>query len=212
MPRITAIETQARRPQRRSVFVDGEFLAGVDLEAVAALKLRVGQDVAAADLRRLLEREEEVRARELCLRWLGVASRTRRQLADRLRRKDVSDDVAARVLDRLQASGLIDDAALARDLVRVQVRTGAMGRRRLALELAKRGVSREDADAVLAGEAPTDEAQACRELAERKAGAYRRLERPVARRRLAGFLARRGFDAEDVRAAVDAALPEKEQD
>jgi regulatory protein len=210
MPRITAIETQVRRPRRRSVFVDGEFLAGVDLEAVVALKLSVGQEVATADLRRLLEREEEVKARELCLRWLGVASRTRRHLADRLRRKDVDDGVAVRVLDRLQAAGLIDDAVLARDLVRVQVRNGAMGRRRLASELAKRGVPRADADEVLASEAPADEAQACRELAERKAGAYRRLERPKARQRLAGFLARRGFDAEDVRAAVNAVLPEKE--
>lgn len=208
MPRITAIEVQARHPQRRSVFVDDEFLAGVDVEAVAALRLRVGQEVRPEDLKRLLEREEEVRARELCLRWLEAAPRTRRQLADRLQRREVAGPVAVRVLDRLQDAGLINDQALARDWVRAQARAGGMGRRRLGVELARRGVPRADADAVLDQEAPPDEAAVCRELAERKAGAYLRLERPVARRRLAGFLARRGFDAEAVRAAVDAVLPD----
>jgi regulatory protein len=211
MPRITAIEPQARRPSRRSVFVDGEFFAGVEAETAVTLRLTVGQEVRPADLRALLEREDEVAAREWCLRWLTVAPRTRRQLAERLERRGVDAATAERVLDRLQASGLVDDAVFARDWIKSRARTGAVGRRRLAAELAQRGVPRDLAAAALDQEAAPDEAAACRDLAEQKAPAYRRLPREAARRRLAGFLSRRGFAPDHVLAAVKAALPDEDR-
>jgi regulatory protein len=209
MPRITSLEMQQRRRKRYSLFVDNEFFAGVDQEVVALLKLKPGQDVQPDDLRRVLEQEEEIRARELCLRWLAVAPRTRQQLADRLRRKDVSAEAANNTLDRLQAAGLVNDEAYARDWVKTHTAAGAMGRSRLSAELARRGVPRSAADEVIKGEAPADEAVACAALARRMVARYARLPNSVARRRLAGYLARRGFDAEAVRAAVNAELPEE---
>lgn len=209
MAQITAIDVQRRHKHRRSVFVDGEFFAGVDQEVVALLNLKVGQAVNPEDLRRILEREEDVRARELVLRWLDHSARTRRQLADKLRLKGVDDAAAARVLDRLQAAGVINDEAYARDWVKSRSRTGALGRRRISAELAKRGVDHETAAEAMEQEAPADEAEAAETLAIRKAAAYRNLPRDAARRRLAGFLSRRGFAPEDVYRAVNAALPEK---
>ncbi len=159
----------------------------------------------------MLEREAEDRAREMCLRWLEAAPRTRRQLADRLRQKDVDEAAAGRALDRLQAAGLIDDEAYARNWIRAHAPEGAMGRRRLAAELARRGVPRETADRVLADEAPPDEGRAAETVAARQAVRYRGLPREAARRRLAGFLSRRGFVPEEVFRAVDRVLPRKEE-
>jgi len=212
MSQITAIDIQQRHKARRSIFVDGEFFAGVDQEVVALLNLKPGQAVNPEDLRRILEREEDVRARELVLRWLDFAPRTRRQLADKLRQKGVDDAVAARVLDRLQAAGLINDESYARDWVKSHSRTGALGRRRIGAELARRGVDRDTAAAAMEEEAPADEGEACEDLARRKAAQYRNLPRDAARRRLTGFLSRRGFSGEDVYRAVDKALPRKEQE
>jgi regulatory protein len=210
--RITAIETQRSHKRRSSIFVDGEFFAGVDQEVVALLKLKAGQAVNPADLAKILEREEDVRVRELVLRWLDVAPRTRRQLADRLRLKGVEDAAAGRVLDRLQAAGLINDEAYARLWIKSKTRSGALGRRRIAAELARRGVSRDTAEEALVEEASADESEAVAELARRKAAAYRGLARDVARRRLAGFLSRRGFAPEDIFRAVDAVLPKEDKE
>jgi regulatory protein len=210
VPHITAIEAQKKHKHRSSIFVDGEFFAGVDQEVVALLKLKAGQAVNPADLAKILEREEDVRVRELVLRWLDVAPRTRRQLADRLRLKGVEDTAAGRVLDRLQAAGLINDEAYARQWIKSKTRSGALGRRRIAAELARRGVPRDTAEEALAEEASADESEAVAELARRKAAAYRGLARDAARRRLAGFLSRRGFALEDVLRAVDAVLPRDE--
>jgi regulatory protein len=211
MSLITAIEAQQRHKHRRSIFVDGEFFAGVDQEVVALLSLKTGQTIKPADLKSILEREEEVRARELVLRWLDISARTRRQLADRLRLKGVEDEVAGRVLDRLQAAGVINDDAYAREWIKAKTRGGAMGRRRISAELARRGVDRDTAAGAMADEGSTDETEAVADLARRKAATYRGLDRDVARRRLVGFLSRRGFALEDIFRAVDAALPKNEE-
>jgi len=146
----------------------------------------------------------------LCLRWLAVRSRSRRELARRLRRHGVSPGVADEVLDRLQSVSLVDDDAFSRAYVRSRLQTGGRSRRMMRAELARRGVDPELADTVAAEELPADESASCEELAEKKARSYRGLERAVARRRLAAFLGRRGFSSEDVFRAVDKALPEEE--
>ena len=43
MGRITAIEAQKRRGDRRSIFVDGEFVVGAHEEVVLTLGLSIGQ-------------------------------------------------------------------------------------------------------------------------------------------------------------------------
>ncbi|MEV4259258.1 regulatory protein RecX, partial [Spirillospora sp. NPDC049652] len=54
----------------------------------------------------------------MCLRLLTGSPRTRAQLADALRRKDIPDEVAEHVLGRFTDVGLIDDEAFAQSWVR----------------------------------------------------------------------------------------------
>ncbi|WP_152627463.1 regulatory protein RecX [Streptacidiphilus melanogenes] len=148
------------------------------------------------------------RARDICLRLLTGSARTRKQLADTLRRKEIPDEVAEQVLDRLTEVGLIDDAAYARSWVEQRQRNRGLARRALAGELRAKGV-----DSALVAEAvaevdPDDEEAAARRLVERKLASTRALDRQVRLRRLAGMLARRGYPEglalRVVRAALDA--------
>jgi regulatory protein len=148
------------------------------------------------------------RAQDICLRLLTGSARTRKQLADALRRKEIPDEVAEQVLDRLTEVGLIDDAAYARSWVEQRQRSRGLARRALAGELRAKGV-----DGALVAEAvaevdPEDEEAAARRLVERKLASTRGLDRQVRLRRLAGMLARRGYPEglalRVVRAALDA--------
>ncbi|MGC2008301.1 regulatory protein RecX, partial [Trebonia sp.] len=58
--------------------------------------------------------DPEERARQVCLRLLTLAPRTRAQLADALRKRGIPDETADEVLSRFVDVGLIDDAAFAR--------------------------------------------------------------------------------------------------
>src|SRR5207248_3069772 len=71
-------------------------------------------------------------AREVCLRLLSDRARTRRELAQALRRKGVPDDAANAVLERFDEVGLIDDAAFAGQWVRSRHSHRGLARRAIA--------------------------------------------------------------------------------
>jgi len=85
-------------------------------DARAGGGLVTGSDPAGSGLAGQTERDPEETARQICLRMLATAPKTRAQLAGALRRRGVPDDAATAVLDRFAEVGLIDDAGLA-DLV-----------------------------------------------------------------------------------------------
>ncbi|WP_459643064.1 regulatory protein RecX [Kineococcus sp. NUM-3379] len=147
-------------------------------------------------------------ARAIVLRQLTMAPRSRAQLAEKLATRDVPDDVAARVLDRFEEVGLVDDAAYAEMLVRSRQQTRGLARRALAQDLRRKGVDDDTAREALAGVTSEDEETAARELVARKLRTTRGVD-PVKRaQRLAGMLARKGYGAgvayRVVRDALDA--------
>lgn len=134
-------------------------------------------------------------ARDIVLRKLTAQQRSRSELAKALKERDVPDDAAGQVLDRMEAVGLVDDAAFAESWVQSRQSRRGLSRRALRQELFNKGVDREDIDDALSAVTPEDELAAATALAEKKLRAMPGLERDVTYRRLAGALARRGFSA-----------------
>ncbi|XGP78481.1 regulatory protein RecX [Actinokineospora auranticolor] len=124
---------------------------------------------------------------------LAARDRTRLELAQALRRKEIPDDVAETVLDKFAAAGLIDDAAFAETWVRSRHAHRGLGRRALATELRRKGVDAEvvaEAVAAVDSDAEADRAAA---LVRKKLGTMRNLDDQVKIRRLVAMLARRGY-------------------
>ncbi|HSK58806.1 MAG TPA: regulatory protein RecX [Actinomycetospora sp.] len=134
-------------------------------------------------------------ARTICLTMLTARARSRAELSDALARKGVDGEVAARVLDRLGAVGLVDDAAFAEQWVSSRHRHQGLGRRALAGELHRKGVDRETATTAIDEIGRDDERARARALVDRRLPALARYDDAVAARRLVGMLARKGYDA-----------------
>ncbi|WP_432557427.1 regulatory protein RecX [Granulicoccus sp. GXG6511] len=135
-------------------------------------------------------------ARAIVLRLLTMQARTRRELSDALRRRNVPEEVAESVLDRMAEVGLVNDAQFADAWVESRQQRRQLSRTGLRRELQRKGVERElieDAVGRVSGE---DEQEAARALAEKKLRSVRGLDPQVQRRRIAGALARRGFSGE----------------
>ena len=137
--------------------------------------------------------DAEGRAREICLRLLAAAPRTRAQLEDALRRKNVPDEVAEHVLGRFTDVGLIDDEAFAQAWVQSRHRGRGLGRRALAVELRRRGVANETVSEAVQGLEPEEEERTARELIARRLAATGGLDTAKRTRRLVGVLARKGY-------------------
>ncbi|WP_435771013.1 regulatory protein RecX [Nocardioides sp. SYSU DS0651] len=132
-------------------------------------------------------------ARTILLDQLSRQARSRKELAERLARRNVPDDVAGPLLDRFEEVGLVDDEAFARAWVDSRQRTRGLARPALAVELRRKGIADETARAVLAEVDPGDEEAAARRLVRKKLRSMRGLEEQVAARRLVGMLARKGY-------------------
>lgn len=163
--------------------------------------------------------DPEARARQVCLRLLTLAPRTRAQLADALRKRGIPDEAADAVLSRFEDAGLIDDAAFARSWVESRHYSRGLAGRALSAELKQRGVAAEEIRAALDERlGPDAEVSAARHLVERKLAATRGLPAEQRTRRLAGLLARKGYPAglafrvirEALEAEGDLELPEEE--
>lgn len=142
-------------------------------------------------------REEDPRAlaRQVCLKLLTLAPRTRAQLADALRKRGIPDDAADDVLGRFTDVGLIDDAAFARAWVESRHHGRGLAGRALTAELRRRGVADEEIRDAVAELGPDAEAAAARRLVEQKLPGTRGHSPEARTRRLAGMLARKGYPA-----------------
>ncbi|MPQ96359.1 regulatory protein RecX [Modestobacter sp. I12A-02628] len=132
-------------------------------------------------------------ARGICLRALTGAPKTRQQLAELLARKEIPEDAAATVLDRLTEVGLIDDEAFAEAWVSSRQSGRGLARRALTSELRAKGVDGEVAAQAVAVVDDEDERASARELVRRRARSMQRLDQATATRRLMGMLARKGY-------------------
>lgn len=144
-----------------------------------------------------------------------MGPRTRQQLADKLAARGCDPQVSARVLDRMSEVGLVDDEAYAEMFVRSKQETKGLAASALRHELRQKGVADEVVDAALEEIDPENEKSQARALVARRVRSMGGLDRDTQTRRLASFLARKGYGSgvayQVIREALDE-LPDHRRD
>jgi hypothetical protein len=180
LPLLTALEPDPRRPGTLRVEVDGVRFGAVPQALAEAAGLAVGRMVDAELQERLTAAADAEAAFRTLLRALERRSFGRIDLARRL-------------------TGLLDDAEFARNYVQTRAPRGR-GPARLTRDLMAMGVDRAHIDRALAAEWPEggDRTAVPLALATKRAAQLASLPRPVKRRRVLAYLARRGFAGRDI--------------
>jgi regulatory protein len=206
MPTITSISPTPRHPGRFELLVDGRSVATLSLDAIERLKLVIGASVAGLE-ERIAHEAAALKTYDRALNMLAFRGRASRELARSLERKGEPKELVALAIERLTEQGLLDDAAFAESFTRAKVLGAQQSRRRVQQDLARKGVAREVTDAAIATvfeEEQVDQREIVEGAARKKLASLRKLDPVVRRRRLYAFLARRGYDSDDIRAAMDA--------
>jgi regulatory protein len=209
---ITALKPTESDPMRVGVRVGRRLLGVIDRGAISELGLRKGAVVDDAMIRRVRTAATAQACRSRALRLLAFKPRSRQKLIDDLTRAGHEPGLAVTTADRMVELGLVNDAQLAEILAREIVSRKPAGRRFLVGKLRQRGFEPALAGEVaarVAGERDSDE-DALR-LALKKARTLPKNITPeAARRRVFGALARRGFDMQVARQAVERAFGERD--
>lgn len=144
--------------------------------------------------------KELARARNAAYRYLAVRPRSRAEVRERLQDRGFSPAVIDSVMAHLSRLGYINDEEFAGLWIESRVKVRSFGKRRLRQELRDKGVEGELIGLAIERHLPPErEAEAAKKAAESKLRSLRGLEREIRRRRLAGFLERKGFSFEVIR-------------
>ena len=151
-------------------------------------------------------KRREASAENVSMHALTRRGMSRWELEKTLLSREFDEETVAAELDRLEGVGLIDDRLLAETLVRTQHERKGLGRGAITAELRRRHIDQEHIDAALEQLDADDEQSRATELALKRVGQLSSYDLETAKRRLNGFLMRKGYSASVVRAACEEAL------
>jgi regulatory protein len=207
MPLVTKIVEQKRRANRRSVYLDGAFAFGCNVNVVARFRLREGMTLTPEQVEQIRHGEVRQECFDHATKLLGVRLQSRAELRRKLVRAEYGEAVVDAVIDDLARMGYVEDDRFAKTRALSAAQHKHHGKRRAMAELMKSGVTRETASrAVEDVYDKEDTLSIARQLVAKQTPRLRKLAPLVARRRLVGMLQRRGFDYDTIKPILDEVL------
>jgi regulatory protein len=205
MPTITAVKASPRREGRYEIFVDNALFVTIGDKILGERKLWVHSELDEEGLAALQKEELVLKTLDRAMNMLEFRSRATKELGQKLKQKGEQKEHIDEALERLTKAGFLDDANYARQFTRSKITSSGFGSRRVSFELSRRGVSREVTSQAIADvkeHDQVDEKETLEKAAIKKLRSLARYEPDVQKRRLYGFLARRGFSGEDISKAM----------
>ena len=216
--KITSIQGVSELPEHQQLFLNGTPFVVVHASLIEKFGLRIGLEIEAETIEKLIAADEVMRAKNYALRLLREEKGntatdesenprpigkskiyTKSEMEQRLEREGFSNSAIETSIAELIHSGHIRDRKYAENWIVRRQKSNPRGKTLLKNELLDKGIDRETAEQVVAKVETEDETKVALEIAQKRAKQYKRLPVHVAKRRLHGFLARRGFGSEVVR-------------
>lgn len=213
--RITKIESQKSNPSRKNIYVDGRFALGIGAETLLLFGLRTGDDIGPEKLKAITAAEGLNSAKNAALRFLSHRARSEREVRDKLREKEFSDEEISKTLDELRALGLLDDAAFARSFIRHQLALRPKGKLALMRQLLMLGVQKnviEEAFSEVFQQTSQEDAARVAATKFLKKSRLSRANSALVKQKLAAFLGRRGFTWDVITTVTKELMGEKEDE
>ncbi|WP_235561182.1 regulatory protein RecX [Bacillus sp. FJAT-28004] len=164
-------------------------------------RLTKGQLVTETQTDEIRMEDERYRAYVMAIAYLGARPRTRKQIEQYLNRKFFESDNIQYALDRLEREHIVDDEQYARQFAVSRLKNSLKGRRFIKQELQQRGVSKIAAEEAIGSLDQKVELASAKKAAEKK---WRSLKGETfeRKRKLMGYLMRRGFPGDIVKEVI----------
>ncbi len=192
MRKITAIEAQKKNPNRVNLYLDDQFAFG--LARIVAAWLQVGQSLSEEKIAALQEEDAREVALQKSLHFLSYRARSIEEARKNLEKHEIPETVIQTTLEKLQNAGLLNDHDFARSWVENRNTFRPRGRRVLRMEMRQKGLHESVIETTL--DATTDEESLALSAARKHQRKLNGLDWMDFRKKMTGFLGRRGFSYE----------------
>ena len=219
---ITDIQGVPELPSHRQLFLNGDPFVVIHASLIEKFGMRIGLAIEAETIEKIIAADEVMHAKNYALRLLREEkdkaktdelegshptvkpkTYTKSEIERRLGREGFSAGAIETSIEELIRSGHIRDRKYAENWIVRRQKSNPRGKTLLKHELVDKGIDKETAEQVVATVETEDEAKVALQIARKRVKQYRRLPTHVAKRRLHGFLARRGFGSEIVRQILE---------
>lgn len=197
---ITAIKAQKRNRQRVNIYLDGEFAFG--LSRFVAAWLEPGRKLTEAEIAKLREEDTYEVAFQKALQFINYRPRSVDETRRRLRKKGFSDEVVETTLEKLLDKNWLDDLDFARQWIENRNTFRPRSDRLLAYELRLKGLADEIIKQALE-KFGGDENELAYQAGIKKAKKCRDETKFDFRKKVGGYLGRRGFHYGIVKPTVE---------
>lgn len=195
--KVTNIKPQVKRANRYSIFLDNKYAFSLDESELLDLKLKVGQEVKAAELSKINDEAVYSKAKNACYRLLSYRSRSSGEIKDYLVRKKYEPDTIDRVINYLTSKAFLNDEEFAKQWIENRISNKKASIRQIKLELRQKKVDSEIVNKIFENE-DVDEVELIKQLIEKK----RTQPKYKDDLKLMQFLARRGFSYDKILTAL----------
>lgn len=172
-----------------SVYLDGEYAFG--LAKIVAAWLKVGQEISKENIEELKAKDKEEVALQKAGKFLSYRPRSEDEVRKNLKKHKFQEGIIEKVIDRMRRGGLVNDVNFAELWVENRSEFRPRGSRLLRMELLKKGITD---DVIENATKDLNEDELAFRAARKQARKYKKLEWQEFRKKMNGFLARRGFD------------------
>jgi len=134
------------------------------------------------------------------LRFLSYRPRSEKEVRENLIKKRAPQEIIETIITRLKDHKFLNDAEFAAWFIRSRNDSKPKAARVIEMELKQKGISGETIDNL---PLTIDDLENAKKLLEKKVERYKNLERDEIYKKLGGFLARKGFDWDTIKKAID---------
>jgi len=199
IPVITEIQPLDSDPNMRRIKVGRQTMATLRAADVEALALKIGQPWTEPLAKSVLAEVAANKARSDAMHLLGRRAYSRGEIVQKLQKKGYDQATAMRIGDELATDRWIDDDAYGQAIVEEAARRKPAAEELLLAKLQRRKIEPEAAKRIArAAVAGVDPVAQGLELARDRIADWESMPPEKTARRIAGMLARRGFDEQVV--------------
>lgn len=155
-----------------------------------------------SETKREATEDPKIKAQTDALRLISYQPRSVSEVRMRLKQKKHAPALVEEVIENLKKKGFLDDAKFAKLYANNSVSSRPAGKRRLEMELKRKGLSPEHVATAMDSVKDTDEKEVARDLVRRRFEKMTGLPPEKKKARLFGFLKRRGFTDGAIYAAL----------
>lgn len=197
---ITEIKPQKSK-KRVNIYLDDKFGFGIDLENFAKLGLKVEQELNEEEVAGIVKKAEFQKVYDKLLRFAALRPRSEKEYDNWLKKHKVHESLHRELFNRLKRLDFLDDRKFAVWWIEQRREFRPKSKRIMKYELRSKGIKKEIIEEVL-DEAKIDEVKTAKEILEKKKYKWEKLPEFEARKKMAEFLLRNGFDWDTINKVI----------